>query len=229
LRLGDGSANAVRADLESICATEVEPDGLWFAPAFLRIEPIRASDEYAGVRVTLPAACGPARLKLQLDLGVGDAVWPKPQLCSYPSLLGFPAPLVFAYPPEAVIAEKLEALVVLGERNSRIKDFFDLCHLANRFEFGRTTLTEAIQRTFSMRRTPLPDTEPVGLTDTYWNDPSRELQVRAFLKRAGLREGPNSGSKVLATLRTFLLPLLADLREGGDVPGLWPPGGPWST
>lgn len=165
LRQGDGSDDAIRADLRAICSTEAEPDGLWFAPESLRIEPIRANDEYAGVRVALPAGCGPARLKLQLDLGVGDAVWPKPQLCSYPSLLEFPSPSILAYPPEAVIAEKLEAMVVLGERNSRIKDFFDLCHLANRFEFDRATLTEAIRRTFSRRGTPLPDTEPVGLTD----------------------------------------------------------------
>jgi len=31
-----------------------------------------------------------------------------------------------AYPPEAVVAEKLHAMVALGMANSRMKDFYDL-------------------------------------------------------------------------------------------------------
>jgi len=115
---------------------------------------IRAEDEYAGTRVSLPARCATARLTLQVDMGLGDSVWPPPQPCAYPALLEFPPPTVLAYPPEAVVAEKLEAIIVLGDRNSRIKDFFDLHHLAGRFQFDRVTLTEALRRTFARRRTP---------------------------------------------------------------------------
>jgi Nucleotidyl transferase AbiEii toxin, Type IV TA system/Transcriptional regulator, AbiEi antitoxin len=107
----------------------------------IRVEAIRAEDEYAGVRAVLPARCGTARLPLQIDVGVGDSVWPVPQECIYPVLLDFPPPEVLAYPREAVVAEKLEALVVFGDRNSRIKDFFDLHFLASGFEFDRATLT----------------------------------------------------------------------------------------
>jgi hypothetical protein len=71
--------------------------------------------------------------------------------CSYPALLEFPPPEILAYPREMAVAEKLEALVVLGDRNSRIKDFFDLRHLANRFEFDRATLVESARRTFERR------------------------------------------------------------------------------
>ena len=106
----------------------------------------------------LPA--GSARLVLQIDMGAGDSVWPAPQSCNYPTLLEFPAPRVLAYPREAVIAEKLEAMVVLGDRNSRIKDFFDLHFLASQFEVDRATLTEAIRRTFERRRTPIPSEPP---------------------------------------------------------------------
>jgi hypothetical protein len=76
--------------------------------------------------VSLPARCATARLTLQIDMGLGDSVWPPPQPCAYPALLEFAPPTVLAYPPEAVIAEKLEAIIVLGDRNSRIKDFFDV-------------------------------------------------------------------------------------------------------
>jgi hypothetical protein len=148
------------------------------------LEAIRAEDEYAGTRAALPARCGQARLVLQIDMGLADAVWPAPQVCAYPTRLDFPAPELLAYPREAVVAEKLEAMVVLGDRNSRIKDFFDLQYLASRFEFDRATLAEAVRRTFERRRTPIPEQPPIALTREYWENPSRPAQVRAFARRA---------------------------------------------
>ena len=44
----------------------------------------------------------------------------------FPTLLGMPAPEIQTYPPEVVVAEKLRAIVHLAERNTRMKDFFDL-------------------------------------------------------------------------------------------------------
>jgi len=229
LRRGNGSFEAIRTDIETICSTEVEADALAFDPASIRIEAIRAEDEYAGTRVSLPARCATARLTLQIDMGLGDSVWPPPQPCAYPALLEFAPPTVLAYPPEAVVAEKLEAIIVLGDRNSRIKDFFDLHHLAGRFQFDRVTLTEALRRTFARRRTPVPAEEPIGLTPTYWENASRAPQVRAFARRAGLTVGPDPGDDILAALRPFLLPLLVDLRGVVATPGTWPPGGPWQS
>jgi hypothetical protein len=156
LRRGVGTPDAILDDLRAIATTPVPPDGVTFDGARIRLEPIRAEDEYAGTRATLPARSGKARLMLLIDMGVGDAVWPPAKPCTYPTLLDFAAPKVLAYPREAVIAEKLEAMVVLGDRNSRIKDFFDLHHLASRFEFDRATFAEAVRRTFERRRTPIP-------------------------------------------------------------------------
>ena len=135
LRRGESSFEAICSDIETICTTPVEPDAVVFASDALQIEAIRARDEYAGTRTILPARCGTARLNLQIDIGLGDSVWPPPSQCNYPALLEFPAPGVLAYPREAVVSEKLEALVVLGDSNSRIRDFFDLHHLAGHFAF----------------------------------------------------------------------------------------------
>jgi hypothetical protein len=228
LRKGDGSFAAIRNDVRAICTAKVEPDAIVFDTASIQIEAIRAEDEYSGTRVTLWARCGPARLKLQIDLGLGDSVWPAPRTCVYPALLDFPSPQVLAYPREAVVAEKLEALVVLGDRNSRIKDFFDLHHLASHFDFDRVTLTEAIRRTFERRQTPIPQSEPIGLTPAYWENTSRPAQIRAFVRRAGLTTAsePDSG-EILLTLGAFLLPILDDLRRDTKSQGTWLPGGPW--
>jgi hypothetical protein len=227
LRKGDGSFEAIRADIRTICAVPVEPDAVTFDADAIRIEAIRAEDEYAGTRATLSARCGSARLSMQIDMGFGDSVWPAPRSCVYPALLDFPPPRVLAYPREAVVAEKFEAMVVLGDRNSRIKDFFDLHHLASHFEFDRATLAEAIRRTFERRRTPIPTEEPIGLLPAYWENPSRPAQVRAFVRRAGLTVAAKPGIEIASTLGAFLSPMLEDVRSGARREGTWQPGGPW--
>ena len=162
-------------------------------------------------------------------MGLGDSVWPAPRSCAYPALLDFPAPEVLVYPREAVVAEKLEALVVLGDRNSRIKDFFDLHHLASQFEFDRETVAEAARKTFARRRTPIPVEPPIGLTPAYWENPSRPAQVRAFALRAGLAIGGDPAPDLARVLGAFLLPVLEDVQRGTRREGTWPPGGPWQS
>jgi len=227
LRRGDGAFDAIREDLRVIVATPVPQDAVDFDGERMRIEAIRAEDEYAGTRATLPARSGKARLMLQIDMGLGDTVWPTPQTCAYPTLLDFPAPELLAYPREAVVAEKLEAMVVLGDRNSRIKDFFDLHHLASRFEFDRATLAEAVRRTFERRRTPISEEAPIGLTREYWENPSRPVQVRAFARRAHIAVPDGFADECAHILDAFLSPVLEDVRKGMRSEGTWRPGGPW--
>ncbi|MEW6073709.1 MAG: nucleotidyl transferase AbiEii/AbiGii toxin family protein [Planctomycetota bacterium] len=227
LRRGDGAFDAVREDLRAIVATPVPPDAVDFDGDRIRLEAIRAEDEYAGTRATLPARSGKARLMLQIDMGLADTVWPAPQVCAFPTLLDFPAPELLVYPREAVVAEKLEAMVVLGDRNSRIKDFFDLHHLATHFEFDRATLAEAVRRTFERRHTPIPAEQPMALTREYWDNPSRPAQVRAFARRARIAVSEGLADECARTLDAFLSPVLEGLRSGRARGGTWPPGGPW--
>lgn len=187
----------------------------------------RGDGTFDAIRDDRRARCGKARLMLQIDLGLGDAVWPAPQTCTYPTLLDFPAPNLLAYPREAVVAEKFEAMVVLGDRNSCIKDFFDLYHLTSRFEFDRATLSEAVRRTFERRRTPVPAEDPLGLTSVYWENPSRPAQVRAFARRAGLEVPERPAESFTRLLHAFLSPVLGDIRRGTKPSGTWRPGGPW--
>lgn len=229
LRVGGGSADTIRDAVARICKTEVEPDGVSFDRGSIRTEAIRAEDEYAGRRVTLVAACDTARLPLQIDVGMGDAAWPAPGLQAFPAMLEFPAPRVLAYQPESVVSEKLEAMIVLGERNSRIKDFFDVHFLAERFEFDRVTLLRSVRRTLARRDTALPVDTPIALTTADWESPTRPAQVRAFARRAGLTLGSEPGDLILPMLRSFLMPLLEDLRREAPRDATWPPGGPWQS
>lgn len=228
LRRGDGAADAILEDLRAVVGLTVPPDAVEFEADSIVIEVIRAADDSVGTRAMIPVRVGKARVSLQIDMGIGDAVWPAPRTCTYPTLLGSPAPVMLAYPKEAVIAEKFEAMVVLGDRNSRIKDFFDLHYLASRFEFDRATLAEAVRRTFERRNTPLPAEDPIGLTPAYWENPSRPAQMRAFARRAGLDVPSKLSDDFTRLLNAFLAPVLNDVRDGKSSTAIWSPGGPWS-
>lgn len=124
-----------------ICATSVEDDGLMFFSKSIVGEEIREGDDYQGIRLSFEARLGVARIPIQVDIGFGDAVLPKPEILEYPTMLGFPAPRLLAYPRETVIAEKFQSMVELGIANSRMKDFFDLWFLAGHFEFNGARLS----------------------------------------------------------------------------------------
>ncbi len=221
LHRGDGNPEAIRAEIEEILATEVASDGVVFDPASIRIEAIRPEDDYSGLRTTIGVRCGTYRSTFQVDVGVADAVWPAPTRRPIPCLLGMPEPSVLTYSRDSVVAEKLEAIIVLGDRNSRIKDFFDVRYLAENFEFDRPTLSEAVRRTFRRRKTTLTDRAPHGLTEAYWDSPGRSVQVRAFARRAGLEVDSESVKRIPAVLRSFLLPILEDVRRGRQTEGTW--------
>lgn len=227
LRRGGGEREAVAEDIRTICATAVEPDGVELDARDLTLEPIREDQEYAGLRAGFTAKLGEARMRLQVDIGVGDAVWPAPREQTYPAMLEFPAPRLLTYSREAVVAEKFEAMVVLGARNSRIKDFFDIHYLATHFPFDGVDLAEAIRRTFDRRKTPLPEEVPVGLSDEYWQQAGRDTQLRAFVRRARVDAASQKVSGIAPTLRKFLQPPWEALRNKELFAQRWPAGGPW--
>lgn len=116
-----------------VCLVEVQPDGLEFQSDSVDGERIKEGENYEGVRLHLKVLLGNARIVLQVDVGFGDRVVPKPEDIDFPVLLDFPAPHLKSYPRETVVAEKFEAMVKLGMLNSRMKDFYDLWILSESF------------------------------------------------------------------------------------------------
>ncbi len=148
LGFGDLSEGALVQTFREILSVEVEADGLTFDPFSIQVAAIRPEDEYGGRRVNLLARLGPARLRVQVDIGIGDSVEPEPEWLDYPSLLDLPRPRLRAYCPETAIAEKLHAKVVLGTKNTRMRDFFDVHALSTRESFEGAVLAGAIRATF---------------------------------------------------------------------------------
>jgi predicted nucleotidyltransferase component of viral defense system len=227
LGYGDLDTDALRAAIVQICQCPVAADGLTFEPDTIRIEPIRENATYGGRRVTLRAKLGNARIPLQLDIGVGDATIPEPEWLDFPSLLDFPPPRLRAYRPETSIAEKLHAMVVLGEANSRLRDYFDIYALATQRRFQSTPLIAAVRATFARRDTPLPSFPPAGLTRDFALQAGKQAQWRAFIERTGASAPPEL-TAVIEMIGLFLDPIVS-AAHSGEVPDLtWPPGGPWA-
>jgi hypothetical protein len=201
------------SDLQSIAqafreiVTVVAQDGIVFDAASVRVQEIRKNAGYAGVRVIVSAELARARCKTQIDVGFGDAITPGPVDAVYPVLIAdFAAPHLRTYPVYTVVAEKLHAMVLLGMTNSRLKDYLDLSVLLDREVLDPATLAAAIAATFTRRGTALPTELPIGLSDEFANDQSRQALWVAFLNKNALPAVPLTS--VVAMLRITLQPAL---------------------
>lgn len=212
--LGTGPAEPQRLvetfrALARMDSPELRADGLVFLEDRIEAGPIRAATAYPGITVTLAAELAGARIPLQCDIGFGDAVTPAPERKTLPVLLPLPAPTLRVYPPETVVAEKLEAIVKLGSVNSRVKDYFDLWVLFTHGKLDRELLPVAVAATFARRGTAFPDGVPEGLGEVFVR--TRESNWHAFVRRNALTVPPFS--EVVAELRERCLPLMHAARD----------------
>jgi len=201
---------------------------LVFLALSVKAEEIREEDTYGGMRVTLEARLGRAKIPLQIDIGFGDAITPKAKVAEFPALLAMSAPRLAMYPRETVVAEKFETMVKLGLLNSRMKDFYDIWILARDFAFDGVTLTAAIRATFKRRRTVLPVDVPFCLSDEFAADAGKQTQWRGFVKRSQLQLKDTELAAIVSVLRDFLMPPTVAAKTNTPFPQQWPKGGPWT-
>jgi predicted nucleotidyltransferase component of viral defense system len=209
--LGRGTSSAieeVEMTIRAICEIQDE-DGMVFHSESVEGARIKEDDEYDGVRIKLLAELAGARIPMQIDIGFGDAVYPEPELASFPVLLPMEAPLIRAYARESAIAEKFHAMVVLDIRNSRMKDFYDVWFMARTWTFEMASLRKAIVTSFERRGSTIPTAVPFALTDDFLNDPQKKKQWAAFVSRLNSESPAPSLQEVGSVLRDFLLPCIS--------------------
>ena len=199
----DNSTENLAAIFREVCVVNVD-DGLTFDPDSVDARTIKEDADYEGVRVRFRGLLGKARITLQIDIGFGDKVHPAVVQTDYPVILDLPAPALRMYPPETVVAEKVEAMIHLGSLNSRMKDFYDVWRLSRQFEFNPEVLSEAIRQTLKNRDTKLIPFDELK-ADLLGND-TLEKQWSAFLRKSGVT-GPESFHEVLDEIAVFLDPL----------------------
>lgn len=207
-----GYGNLTHDQLKQIftdaCNVSYEDDGLRFDAVSIKTDDIRDDQEYFGVRVRLYGFLNNARIPLQIDIGFGDAVVPEPEEIEYPTILDLPSPKLRGYHPATVIAEKVNAMVVLGFMNSRMKDLYDVYILLTHMNIDEELLTKAIRATFKRRKIELPKALPVVFTDDFLEDGTKETLWRAFLNRSKLSDFELTLSEILAYLNKRLWPLI---------------------
>ncbi len=207
LGFGPSDLDSITQTFRDVASVNVD-DGMVFDPTSVTAEEIRKEAGYAGARVLISGEIANARCKTQIDIGYGDAVTPGPVDATYPVLIDtLPAPKLRTYPVYSVIAEKLHAIALLGMTNSRMKDYLDISVLIEREILDLNILAAAISATFNRRGMPVPTTLPIGLTDEFAEDVTRQALWKAFLRKNGLLE--NSLRDVVAMLRYALEPALA--------------------
>ena len=226
---GSDEIGAVLSRIGDVCSAAVPDDGMYFDGTTLRAETIREEAEYAGIRIVFEAKLGKAKVRMQVDVGFGNAIEPGATDADYPTLLDAPTPHIRAYPHEAVVAEKLHAMVVLGERNSRYKDFYDLHVLARQFPFTGDSLARAIAATFERRRTTIDGALPAVLAPRFYADDARGEQWRAYLTSRALPGAPANFVGVGEVLQAFLGPVWSALAAGDTFTDRWKPAGPWNA
>jgi predicted nucleotidyltransferase component of viral defense system len=227
LGYGDPSVDRFTSIFQSLAELDVADDGIRFDASSIQVQTIKEEEEYEGIRVKLNAFIESARIPVQVDVGFGDAITPEPSTIEYPAILEFEAPVISVYPRETVVAEKFQAMVMLGISNSRMKDFYDIWKLAKDFEFKGEILSKAIAATFTRRATEVPKSPPLALTSEFLGDSQKATQWKAFCKKTVLDVNEFELPDVIDELNRFLMPVATAIANRTGFNKDWPKGGPW--
>ncbi len=210
LGYGDSTPESVLAVFREICAIE-GGDGLIFDVDALRVELIREELEYGGLRMRTTARLAGARITVVIDIGFGDAIEPGVEEINLPALLDFPEPRLRAYARETVVAEKFQAMVMLGLANSRMKDYYDIWMLSRSYDFDADRLSRAIVATFARRGTAIPEEVPDALTAVFATDATKQRQWAAFCR--DLAADVPALETIVTDLADFLMPYAQQARH----------------
>jgi len=216
---GDATPEHLHEVFSNACRNENVPDdGMVFDLDSIEISSIREETEYGGIRILMLAYLGRARVTLQFDIGVGDAITPPPELTDFPVLLNGPVPRLKVYPMATAIAEKAEVMVTRGIINSRLKDFYDLWLLSELFDHDYSTLCQAVRNTFDRRKVAMPVEMPGAWTPDFAANPLKATQWAAFLRKNKTVTAPADFAVVASRIAKFLVPVFFPPIE---IPAKW--------
>ena len=200
LRKVPNTPEQLQTVIETIISTPTGNDFVTFE--IKDIAPIAVAKKYAGIGVSLVARIKNTKTPFSIDFGVGDVIVPKQEKRKIPTQLdGFTEPTVNTYSLETTIAEKIDAILSLMEFSSRMKDYYDIYYIANKFDFDGATLTEALRKTFENRGHTF-TVEQFELVMAFDSDEAMQKKWKAFVRKIDTKI--DDFSTVLKTIKTFL-------------------------
>ncbi len=212
-------AEDMKSVFEEIFSIECD-DALRFDLNSMEVRNITEFKEYHGVNVSIMSYLDKTQVPVAIDIGFGDVIYPERTELEFPVLLDMDAPKIHAYSVSSLLAEKFEAIVSLGDFNSRYKDFYDIFVLAHKYHLDGNELKEAVIETFTHRGTGLENI--VAFEDGFLDNVIHQSRWRSFIKkkRAMIDVGL---ADVMTVLKTLLLPIVSSIKEGRTFTKKWDP------
>ena len=210
LRKVPNTPEQLQTVIETIISTPAGNDFVTFE--IKDIAPIAVAKKYAGIGVSLVSRIKNTKTPFNIDFGVGDVIVPKQEKRKIPTQLeDFTAPTVNTYSLETTIAEKIDAILSLMEFSSRMKDYYDIYYLANKFDFDGATLTEALRKTFENRGHTF-TAEQFEQVMAFDSDDAMQKKWKAFVRKIDTKT--DDYSTVLKVIKNFLVqPFLSAIKE----------------
>ena len=217
LRKIPNTPEQLKTVLEEIIAIPTGNDFITFE--IKDVVPIAVAKKYAGVGASVVARIKNTKTPFSIDFGVGDVIVPKQEKRKIPTQLSnFDAPTVNTYSLETTIAEKIDAILSLMEFSSRMKDYYDIYYLANKFDFDEATLTEALKKTFENRGHSF-TVEQFDQVMGFADDAAMQKKWKAFVRKIDTKT--DDYSTVLKTIKVFLTKPFAAAVGGKDFSEKW--------
>lgn len=217
LRKMPNTPEQLKTVLEEIIATPTGNDFITFE--IKAVAPIAVAKKYAGIGASVVARIKNTKTPLSIDFGVGDVIVPKQEKRKIPTQLSdFDAPTVNTYSLETTIAEKIDAILSLMEFSSRMKDYYDIYYLANKFDFDGKILTEALKKTFANRGHNF-TVEQFEQVLTFGSDDAMQKKWKAFCKKIDTKT--DDYNTVLRTIKAFLTEPFTAAAKGNEYTKQW--------
>ena len=200
LRSMPNTPEQLEAILNEIIAEDTGNDFITFE--IRSVTPIAVAKKYAGIGASIIARIKNTKTPFGIDFGVGDVIVPYQEKRKLPTQLpGFNSPTVNTYSIETTIAEKLDAILSLMEFSSRMKDYYDIYYLANKFDFDGKVLAEALEKTFENRGHTFTVEQFEQVMD-FDRDGAMQKKWKAFIRKIDTKT--DDYSTVLKTIKMFL-------------------------
>lgn len=217
LRRVPNTPEQLKAILEEIITTDTGNDFITFE--IKNVAPIAVAKKYAGIGAAIVAKIKNTRTPFSIDFGVGDVIVPKQEKRKIPTQLSdFNAPTVNTYSIETTIAEKIDAILSLMEFSSRMKDYYDIYYLANKFDFDGAVLTEALKKTFENRGHSF-SVEQFEKVIGFDKDGAMQKKWKAFTRKIDTKS--DDFGTVLKSIKEFLSEPFTAAVDDTDYPYKW--------
>ena len=200
LRQIPNTPEQLKSILENIIAVPTGNDFVTFE--IKDAAPISVAKKYAGIGASIVAHIKNTRTPFSIDFGVGDVIVPKQEKRRIPTQLPyFESPTVNTYSVETTVAEKFDAILSLMEFSSRMKDYYDLYYIANKFDFDGEVLAEALKKTFTNREHSFTLAQFKQVM-SFADDFAMQKKWKAFVRKINTKT--DDYSTVLRTIQNFL-------------------------